>query len=298
MTGKYVLPLSVGFVALALTVFTTSWSAGCVYERCECPCALDGGTDGDGDVDGDVDGDSDGDSDGDCEGDWLWDGWEADSAPDGEIVEVADGHDHITLDVGGSIELTGRIASCGEDLDPRFAPCTIRWDFGNGETGTGASPGSVTFAAAGYYVVSMTAVNACGAPDLSPALAHIVVWDGDFSDDFNRAAIDFDANGWQPPIDPSMTSYAIADNMLQLTTDAQVPGTTAMMAWPTAGDVHSDVTQERQPEEREHYTDIICRMDPVAIANQFYRMRLWEMPPDSVPDHTNCVALNVFKCTP
>ena len=62
--------------------------------------------------------------------------------------------------------------------------------------------------------------------------------------------------------------------------------------------IKCSLTRKRQPEEREHYTDIICRMDPEGMQNQFYRVRLWEMPPDAVADHTNCVALNVFKCTP
>ncbi len=284
MRTSYLLPLCLGVATVALGGVTAS----CVYERCECPCLVDGG--GDGDADGDADGDVE---------EWMWSGWETDTAPDGEIVEVVDGHDYITLLPGESLTLTGRVTYCAEDFHERFQPCTIRWDFGNGETREGASPGAVPYATAGYYIVRMTTTNAQGAPDLSPAVAHVVVWGGEFVDDFDRPALDYDEDGWAPPLDPSATTWSITENRLQVRTDAQVPGTTALMSWVTLGDAHIEVTQARQPASvPEHYTDIIVRMDPVALADRFYRVRLWEMPADAVPDHTDCVALDIFKCTP
>ncbi len=279
-------------------------ASGCTYEsRCECPPPCDGGVDNDGGGDGGGDG-----------GDWQWTGWETDTAPNAAITGYYPGINYVTLDRGEPLTLTADECELPEGLEGSipnvsFLPCTYAWDFGDGRTADGREPGAISFSDAGYYVVSLTASNGQGAPDQSPAELYVAVWDGEFSDDFNRADLAHHEHGWGQTFSDQLAlgftnPWQIEDNRLNVVMNDCLPAQTALLAWPEAQDTHIELFQERNPVE-EHWTDIIVRLNfhgygADAPELSFYRIRIWEDSPDGLDYHEgelNCIQIDIFRIT-
>jgi hypothetical protein len=156
-----------------------------------------------------------------------------------------------------------------------------------------------TFSQPGFHVVTLTARNAQGAPDLTPERLHVAVWEGEFRDDFNRASLDVEEHGWVPPLEPEMTEWVIDEGWLNVTRGAEVPGITALTTWVSAQNAHIEVTQRRSAANvEEHYTDVLCRVHPTDFPNRYYRVRIWEIPNTFHAPTGNCVSINIYKMSP
>lgn len=316
-------------VAGAFVLAGTLIYSGCSYEyQCNCPPPCDGGLD-----------DGGGDGDGGSEA-WQedWREWRTDSAPtsailgdSGDPLQYQLGANYVTLEPGGSITLTASECTVTPEaeetlqaMDPplSFYPCTYHWDFGDGQTAEGASPGRHTFGSAGFYTITMTASNAYGAPDLHPPTLHVAVWNGDFSDDFDRADGPVEDwawdNGWGIPLSMELNISAhadwnIVDNRLRTEMADCTPAATGLVAWSEAQDVRMEVVQERDRLDRgaSQFTDMLLRLNfhgPGATAPRytFYRVRIREYGPAETPEHNavtethldgavQCVQIDIFR---
>lgn len=214
---------------------------------------------------------------------------------------IAMEHDFATLRPGGGVELDG-VVSCPESM----APCSYRWDFGNGEQSTAEDPGRVYYGPEGFYTVTFTVTNRFGVSDPKPARAHVAVWQGTFADDFDRAALDFDRDGYRRPLLlTEQPMYSVKGNQLRVTGSWGLPGSTAITAWPVVRNARVEVTKRRQPvatdaegKPVEHYCDIILRGHPQGWSGSFYRVRVWEeVEPGPGNPQARGVELAVFKIT-
>jgi PKD repeat protein len=75
----------------------------------------------------------------------------------------------VTIAPGASVSFAGTAT------DPEGSAVTVLWDFGDGSTSTMLVPGAHTFATAGTYVVRLTATDAQGLADPTPATRTITV---------------------------------------------------------------------------------------------------------------------------
>jgi hypothetical protein len=294
---------------------------GCTYKQvCDCPEPCDGGVDDGGDA-GDT---------GDAGEDWMRNNpnWRVESAPTSTIVgatpdEYQLGANYVTLEPGDSVTVTASECVVSADVqaaipEAHFLPCTYHWDYGDGDTAEGQSPGAHTYTEEGFYTVTLTAQNAYGAPDLHPPTLHVAVWTGEFSDDFDREEIDHWEHGWGIPIATelelsTMVDWSIDGDRLRSEMSGCEPANTGMLAWPIAQDVHIEVTQERDRIDRgqSQFTDVLLRLTfhgrgVTAPRYTFYRVRIREWAPSETPDHntdtephldgaTECVQIDIFR---
>lgn len=93
-----------------------------------------------------------------------------DALPNGQISAPAGA---VAIMAGGSVNFAG------SGSDPDGGPVTYRWNFDTANSGVAAStqaaPGSITFARAGVFVVSLTVVDDEGNPDPTPATRVVTV---------------------------------------------------------------------------------------------------------------------------
>lgn len=210
--------------------------------------------------------------------------------------------DYVTLLAGDQYEFRGQ-PTC----PPKWGACSYLWEVNavsqlSADGGVTAGPGKlqtsknkdlgkVTFDQRGYYTVQYTVSDGKGRADPSPALQHVPVWDGTFSDHFKRSALVYGIDGWKraviengwPPdqslwtITTSSTAAACAGGCLTVIGAYRAPGSTALVSWPTALNVNAEATFIRtQGEGVEHYGDIILRMNPTTPTQSFYRVRIFE----------------------
>lgn len=90
-------------------------------------------------------------------------------APNGTILTPAEAN--ITIAAGGTVSFS---AACS---DPdTTTPFSFAWDFGGGAGNvTGANPGSISFATAGTFLVTLTCTDALGANDATPDTRTVTV---------------------------------------------------------------------------------------------------------------------------
>ena len=86
--------------------------------------------------------------------------------PDATITAPAA---NVTITAGQSVSFTGTAT------DPNGDAVTVLWSFGDGGTSTLLAPGAHVFATAGTYTVSLTATDALGLVDPTPATRTITV---------------------------------------------------------------------------------------------------------------------------
>ncbi len=296
-------------ISTLLIAAGTAAFSGCYYETvCECPPCDDGGPGGDGDGDSDADPDA-GEA---WQQDWVT--WREDSAPNAEIQGYGPGTNYITLEPGASITLNAGECVIREEAENAiegvtFLPCTYRWEFGDGRTAEGETSGAISYSGTGFYVVSLIAINAYGIEDSTPTTLHIAVWDGEFSDDFNRGSLDHNSHGWGFSFSEILelgadVGWDIEGNRLHAHMNDCLPAATGLIAWPETQDIHVEFFQERNPSE-EHWTDVIVRLQyhgegETAPITSFYRIRIWEDGPDGAGYHgdgRNCVQIDIFRST-
>jgi hypothetical protein len=215
-----------------------------------------------------------------------WEPGPPEPAPDGVIDIPAP---NVTFDqTGGSVDFRGRVT-----CPPEMAPCTYRWDFGDGRISTVKDPGPTVFSKLGYYRVTFTVTSTEGRADPTPGEAHVAVWNGEFQDSFERPSLDFDRHGWRHPIHQDAAPYHDIENgWLRIRGDYHLPGSTALVAYPLVGDCHIEVTKRRHPNPAEtHFTDVIVRMHPSLNNGSFIRVRIQE----ERASVGNFVEVGVFK---
>ncbi|CAM2006664.1 PKD domain-containing protein [Acanthopleuribacter pedis] len=104
-----------------------------------------------------------------------------DATPATVQVRVTDPPNSTILTPAGTTTIAsgGRVNFTGQGTDPdNNTPLTYTWDFGGGATNsTDQNPGDVTFNTSGTYTVSLTAVDALGIADPTPAMVQIRVSD-------------------------------------------------------------------------------------------------------------------------
>ena len=104
--------------------------------------------------------------------------------------------------------------------------------------------------------------------------ANIYVWDGTYTDNFNRSCADCDVYGWFGPKESSV-SWSILNNWMHVApTTIEAPGSTGLLAAPLAQNAHVEATIQRTQATDYHYTDILVRMHPVLWEKSFYRIRI------------------------
>lgn len=194
----------------------------------------------------------------------------ASALPNG-VISVP--RDYITLKPGGKVNLKGKVY-----CPAASSPCSYRWTFGDGKTSTARDPGTYTFVKPGFYPVTFTVTDAKGKADPTPSVARVAVWNGAFSDNFNRPNVAWDKFGWRKPVfvdDKPM--WSVKAGWLHTDNGWGLPGSTAILAWPEVKDFHLEVTKRRQGDAtKEHYSDVILRLDPTGGVERFYRVRFWE----------------------
>jgi hypothetical protein len=197
---------------------------------------------------------------------------------------------YITIRPGQSVTL-GSHVSC----PAKASPCTLRWDLGDGRSSTKPAPGKVTYSKEGFYTVTLTVTDKQGNKDPTPSKVRVAVWSGVFKDSFNRATLLPDKHGWRRPLFVSDEGemYAIQNNWLRITGSWGLPGSTAIIAWPTMRNCRFEAIKRRQAATAEHYSDIILRMHPTSGISQFYRVRIWEEWDPKTGD--SGVELAIFK---
>jgi hypothetical protein len=295
----------VGTFALALggllTITIALWG-GCYYENCDvCDCR-DGGGAGDGaPIPAECQAPAD---------EVNIDAYIEGTSNSGRTFTGAPGN-YVTVDSGGTLNLTATLSDLWErpDLpDSCIDPISYTWVHPGG-TETGDTIGPLTFTSTG--TVTMTAAIAAGQADLEPAVLNVTVWDGVFTDDFNRTGIDYDVSGWSYRVadvlnlEPS-PAWTIQNNMLHADWGSEgldmycSPGRQAMLARPEAQDARVTVRQNRgDPGElTPHYSDIILRYQfrgptPSGPDSPFYRLRLHEAA--TFETSTDCVFIDVFR---
>ncbi|PIE20005.1 MAG: hypothetical protein CSA65_00155 [Proteobacteria bacterium] len=179
-----------------------------------------------------------------------------------------------------------------EAICPEGATCKLKWDFGNGQTANTLDGGTQTFPK-GYYHVRFTVSN-INDDVLGEAHAYIAAWDGEFSDDFNRASVEWDKYGWVKPVQRDV-EYVIKDDWLYLEHDHRAPGSTGLTASPLMHDAHAEVTVRRYPHGTEiHYMDVLFRVHPEKRETSFYRVRVDQSSAAS-GDHLRIAVFKIFN---
>jgi PKD repeat protein len=268
------------------------------------------GNDGGGGDGGDGGGDGGGEE-------WQWPSWEVDTAPTSGIVGYEIGGNFVTLRPGGAVDLAAAPCTVPDGLEGMipglsFLPCTYEWDFGNGQTAEGEDPAPVTFATPGFYTVTMATTNGQGARTLTPAKVYVAVWEGRFTDDFNRPALDPYAHGWSEPLAGASVlgwnlgaEWSIAEETILHADHGDAmehcqPGSQGMIAWPDAQNARVEVWQRHTVTApmHPHYTDIILRMQylgptPSGPFVTYYRVRFEE----HADTGSSCVQIDIFRIT-
>lgn len=175
---------------------------------------------------------------------------------------------------------------------PAGAECKYRWDFGGGKTAEGLDGGTQTFAK-GYHHVRFTVSNVNDYV-LGQAHVYVAAWDGEFSDDFNRASMEWDEHGWVKPVQQDF-EYVIKDDWLYLEHDHRAPGSTGLVAMPLMLDSRAEVTVRRYPHGTEiHYMDVLFRVHPEKRETSFYRVRVDQSSAAS-GDHLRIAVFKIFN---
>jgi hypothetical protein len=200
-----------------------------------------------------------------------------------------------TLHPGWSLNFTLAGEAC-----PGGGSCTFAWDFANGQTSTEQNPSSIAFATAGFFPVRLT-VSKSGAP-VGNARVDVLVWNGTFTDDFNRTNTDGDIHGWVPAttltgaVGTRDVAWTIVANQLHDSNhpDLHAPGSTGALAVPVVHNGHVEATLKRynylfdpgQPGSNNydytvfwHYGDILIRQNPISWNGSYYRVRVLQGPP-------------------
>ena len=177
--------------------------------------------------------------------------------------------DFITIRPGWSIDFQGQAADC--------TGCTYAWDFRNGHTSNLQHPAAVRYDTAGYYLVTMS-VSRNGTL-IGTGRAAVVVWEGEFRDDFNRPSLDPETHGWIPAIAAGIT-WEIKDNWAFIPRiQVQAPGSTGLVAAPLVHNVRVEATLRRSDWVGDyHYVDILLRVHPTRWNGAFYRVRILQGP--------------------
>jgi hypothetical protein len=172
-----------------------------------------------------------------------------------------------TIRTGWSLNVMGSV-TCPT------ASCAYAWELPGGQTSTQLNPGTLTFSQDGMYRLTLTVKDAGGA-EVGKNWANVAVWNGTFTDDFNRAAIDWEIHGWVPPIWPGIV-WDLQNNWLRVEPlQKEAPGSTGVVAYPLVQDGHVEVTIQRCPRrDYTHFTDVLVRMHPVDWNGKFYRIRI------------------------
>jgi len=284
-----------GLVAIGLMV-----SSGCYYEVCpECTCE-DGGTSGDGGDDG---------------GDAACSGPIEEIAPQAIIVDHEAPGNYETLTSGQQLNLTAALVDGWTAPMDCLLPISYHWDVSSGSTADGEASGAISFTNPGYYSITMTASNAVGTPDQTPDVLYASLWNGTtFTDDFERAAIDYDTVGWSYRVVDSLPDLQAApawdivshdgSNRLHTNWGSEgdgtycQPGSQALLSRLEAANARISVTQSRATPQPglPHYTDMILRFNYVRIGVnnpvvRFYRARVQEQDEGT----GYCICLDAFK---
>jgi hypothetical protein len=219
-------------------------------------------------------------------------------APSDLMAFVVSPEDFTTGAPGLSAEFQGRIACPNEER-----PCKGRWSLSTGQAGEGESLGRVTFAQAGYYQGTFTARGRSDAQ--ASATVHLAAWTKNFSDNFNRAALEPTKNGWRlPSLDQSQPDasgsyfYAVDNSWLRVTGDTSAPGSSALLAYPKVQNGRGQFKQRRTtPLNGDHYTDLVLRYDPKSPDGRFYRVRVHEYNEQGGLNRGEVVELAIFRIT-
>jgi len=202
---------------------------------------------------------------------------------------------YVTINPGEAVTLRST-GQCPAD------ECSVRWDFGDGRTSTERDPQPVTYDEVGFYHVTLTATAESGGSTVDHA--YVAVWEGRFSDDFDRQRLDHLAHGWRPPLawpdQQGEVRWEIADNWLRTSGYLALPATTGLTAWPAVRDQHVEVTIKRSQQlDRAHFSDVLLRMHPLRLNGGFYRVRLQQEPAPGMGQRGTAlgVEIAIFKIT-
>lgn len=160
----------------------------------------------------------------------------------------------------------------GRYVCPLRSICLPSWDMGDGQWIDGDAPPKQTFTA-GFYHIRLRVKNTLG-KIIGKADTYISVWHGEFRDDFNRTALDYDEHGWVKP-EQEDVDYVIKDGWLYVEHDHRTPGSTGLTATPLMQNAHVEVTVRRYPNPFAiHYMDVLFRVHPLKRSTSFYRVRI------------------------